>query len=65
MKLAGAAIPPRKLPATKRRVARVLATGETTQATAKKFSLTAGRVSQLRRELQASWQALQGETVAA
>ena len=55
----------RKLPATKRRVARVLATGETTQATAKKFSLTAGRVSQLRRELQASWQTLQGEPVPA
>ena len=55
----------RKLPAMKRRVARVLATGETTKTTAKKFSLTAGRVSQLRRELQASWQALQGEPVAA
>ena len=55
----------RKLPSTKRRVARVLATGETTQATAKKFSLTAGRVSQLRRELQASWQVLQGEPVPA
>lgn len=55
----------RKLPATKRGVAHVLATGETTQTTAKKFNLTAGRVSQLRRELQTSWQTLQGETIAA
>lgn len=53
----------RKLPVAKRRIARVLAGGETTQATAKKFGLTAGRVSQLRRELQASWRALQGEPV--
>ena len=55
----------RKLPLTKRRIARVLAGGETTLATARRFGLTAGRVSQLRRELQASWRELQGEPVAA
>jgi hypothetical protein len=55
----------RKLPATKRRVARVLATGETTKVTACKCGLSTGRVSQLRRELQASWRELQGEPVAA
>ncbi len=55
----------RKLPAAKRRIARVLATGETTKATARKCGLSEGRVSQLRRELQASWRELQGEPVAA
>lgn len=55
----------RKLPTAKRRVARVLAGGETTQGTAKQFGLSNGRVSQLRRELQASWRELQGEPVAA
>lgn len=54
----------RRLPLTKRRVARVLATGETTKATAKKLGLSSGRVSQLRRELQASWRELQGEPAA-
>ena len=48
-----------------RRVAKILAQGETTQAVAKQFGLTAGRISQLRRELQESWQAFQGEAVVA
>lgn len=51
----------RKLPATKRRVARVLATGETTRATAQQFGVSLARISQLRSELQQSWRALQGE----
>ena len=55
----------RRLPTVKRRIARVLATGETTQATARKCGLSEGRVSQLRRELQASWRELQGEPFAA
>ena len=55
----------RKLPAAKRRIARVLATGETTKATANKCGLWEGRVSQLRRELQASWRALHGDAVTA
>ena len=38
-----------------RRVAHVLATGEHTSAVARLFQLTAGRVSQLRRELWDSW----------
>jgi len=55
----------RELPSRNRRIAKALAFGDTTQATAKKFGLTAGRVSQLRRELQESWHALHGELVAA
>lgn len=55
----------RKLPMTKQRVARVLASGESTQETAKQFGVSSGRVSQLRRELQSSWQELQGEPTVA
>jgi len=53
----------RRLPARNRRIARALAAGETTQAVALKFGLTAGRVSQLRRELADSWHALHGEPI--
>jgi len=45
----------------KRQVARTLALGETTKRTARRFRVTAGRVSQLRRELQNSWESFQGE----
>ena len=38
-----------------RKVAGLLATGESTKKTARTFRLTAGRVSQLRRELKDSW----------
>jgi hypothetical protein len=38
-----------------RRIAEFLATGETTQAAARKFKVSNGRISQLRRELEASW----------
>ncbi len=55
----------RKLPTVKRRIARVLASGESTQGAAKLLGLSSGRVSRLRRELQASWRELQGESIAA
>ena len=55
----------RMLPPRNRRIAKALAKGETTSGVAKQFNVTAGRVSQLRRELQASWQQFQGEPAAA
>jgi len=51
----------RSLPRQKRRIAATLALGETTSATAEKFRLSAGRISQVRRELLESWQQFQGE----
>jgi len=42
-----------------REIAEWLAQGETTQAVARRFRVSAGRISQLRRELQASWEAFQ------
>jgi hypothetical protein len=51
----------RSLPTRMRRIAKVLATGETTKATAEQFDLTAGRISQLRRELADSWRSFLGE----
>jgi len=53
----------RSLPSRQRRIANVLATGETTKATARKFHVTAGRVSQLRQELMTSWHQFVGEAV--
>ena len=50
-----------RLPARKRRIAAVLAAGATTSETARSFKLTAGRISQLRRELEASWRNFHGE----
>ena len=44
-----------------RRIAEMLATGEKTGVVAKRFGLTAGRVSQLRTFFESSWQRLQGE----
>jgi DNA-binding NarL/FixJ family response regulator len=44
-----------------RRVAEFLAQGETTKAAARKFRVSAGRVSQLRRELAASWKGFVGD----
>jgi len=55
----------RSLPQRDRKVAKVLAAGETTNAAAKKFRISAGRISQLRRELEESWEKFQGELVAA
>ena len=53
------------LPRRRRQIAKVLAAGETTKATAKKFNVTAGRVSQMRRELEAAWGTFQGEPAVA
>ena len=55
----------RRLPRRKRRIAAVLAAGATTSEAARAFKLTAGRISQLRRELHLSWQTFHGESPAA
>lgn len=47
-----------------RRVAQALAIGERTKDVAKKFKLSAGRISQLRSEFYASWRDFQGEAEA-
>ena len=52
----------RLLPERSRRIAETLATGETTKKAAKRFRVTPGRISQLRRELQQNWQDFQGES---
>jgi len=44
-----------------RSIAETLALGVSTQLAAKQFNLTAGRISQLRRELYTAWQRFQGE----
>jgi hypothetical protein len=44
-----------------RRIAKALATGETTGATARKFGVCPSRISRMRRQLQRSWQMFQGE----
>ncbi len=49
------------LPQRQRNIAEVLSTGETTNAVAKLFDVTAGRISQLRSQLKAAWEAFQGE----
>ena len=54
----------RSLSLRNRRIAKTLATGESTLTTARKFGITAGRVSQLRRELEASWLEFHGEVTA-
>ena len=48
------------LPKKKRRIAALLATGETTKRTARRFHVSPGRISQMRRELQQAWQDFQG-----
>jgi hypothetical protein len=48
-----------------RRIAEALAVGTTTAEVAKRFKLSPGRVSQLRREFQQSWQEFHGDTDAA
>ncbi len=44
-----------------RRVAEFLANGETTTAAAKKFKVSAGRISQLRKELGENWRRFIGD----
>jgi hypothetical protein len=53
------------LPKRTRRMAEVLATGETTGRVAAMFDLSASRVSQLRRELHDAWRVFQGEVAPA
>ena len=43
------------------RIANLLASGETTGGAAKQLRVSHGRISQIRRELEQSWQAFQGE----
>jgi DNA-binding NarL/FixJ family response regulator len=51
----------RSLSPRDRRIAKYLSLGNRTQDVARKFSVSAGRVSQLRRELAKSWGAFVGE----
>jgi hypothetical protein len=51
----------RTLPVHHQRIAHVLASGETTSATAKLFNVSAARISQVRRQLYEGWQRFQGE----
>jgi hypothetical protein len=51
----------KSLPYRTRRIAKLLATGEKTSIVAKKFAVSAGRISQLRREMAQSWKTFQGE----
>jgi DNA-directed RNA polymerase specialized sigma subunit len=44
-----------------RKVAEVFAKGETTKTAAKRFKVSAGRISQLRREFAANWRAFLGD----
>jgi hypothetical protein len=53
------------MPSLRRKIAQCLATGESTFAAAKRFAVSPSRISQLRREFQASWDAFHSEPVAA
>jgi hypothetical protein len=53
----------RALPSRRRRITKVLANGEATNAVARKFSVSPARVSQIRGELCRAWHAYQGEMV--
>lgn len=55
----------RSLPKRTRQIAETLALGETTKKAAKKHHVSAGRISQMRRELMGNWEAFQGELVPA
>jgi len=55
----------RTLPRRKRRIAAALAEGASTGEAARTLKLTAGRISQLRRELESSWQKFHGDCGAA
>ena len=52
------------LPRRHRKIATALAMGETTGKVAKRYKVSSGRISQLRRELKRSWKAFQGEAEA-
>jgi hypothetical protein len=51
----------KSLPRRNRRIAETLALGHRTQDVARKYRVSNGRVSQLRRELAASWRKFVGE----
>jgi hypothetical protein len=51
----------RSMPRRTRLIAKTLAMGESTSDAAKRFCVSLARISQIRRELQASWQDFQGE----
>jgi hypothetical protein len=51
----------RSLPSRVRKIAKLLATGEKTSIVAKKFGVSAGRISQVRKELALAWKKFQGE----
>jgi hypothetical protein len=51
----------KRLPGRLRKIALFLANGETTSATAKRFRLSQGRVSQIRRQLYLAWHQFQGD----
>ena len=53
-----------QLPRLKRGIAETLATGESTTETARRFDVSAGRVSQVRRELEDNWAEFQGKPLA-
>lgn len=53
------------LPGRVRRIALMLATGETTGRTARRFGVSPGRISQLRAELARSWELFQSESTTA
>ena len=55
----------RSLPRRSQRTAETLAAGETTKKAARKHRVSAGRISQMRRELKDNWEAFQGEDQAA
>jgi hypothetical protein len=51
----------RRLPRRNRKIAQRLALGDRTRDVAKRFGISSGRVSQLRREFEDSWNQFQGE----
>lgn len=51
----------KSLPRMKRQIAKFLATGQSTQKTARKFHVSSGRISQIRRELAKAWFEFVGE----
>lgn len=51
----------KSLPRTKRRIAKTLATGESTKKAARKHRVSPGRISQVRRELMEAWESFIGD----
>ncbi len=55
----------RQMPRRMRRIAKRLAEGESTGRVARRFRLTTGRISQMRREMRRRWDDFQGEALLA